>query len=131
MATHSGILPGKSHGQKSLVGYSPQGCKASDMTEQSTHLKIRDKRSIREDTLQDSIREKQACEFGGTDSWTPSSVIRLFSFSVVHKYACVGQTCSITECGKFAELWKLITIITKTFYNISLFMFILGWIFFH
>ena len=27
------ILPGKSHGQKSLVGYSPWGCKESDATE--------------------------------------------------------------------------------------------------
>ena len=27
------FLPGESHGQRSLVGYSPQGCKESDMTE--------------------------------------------------------------------------------------------------
>ena len=27
------LLPGESHGQKSLVGYSPQGCKELDMTE--------------------------------------------------------------------------------------------------
>ena len=27
------LLPGKSHGQRSLVGYSPWGCKESDMTE--------------------------------------------------------------------------------------------------
>ena len=27
MATHSSILVGKSHGQRSLVGYSPWGCK--------------------------------------------------------------------------------------------------------
>ena len=27
------FLPGKSHGQRSLVGYSPWGCKGSDMTE--------------------------------------------------------------------------------------------------
>ena len=33
MATHSSILPGKSHGQRSLVGYSPWGCKESDTTE--------------------------------------------------------------------------------------------------
>ena len=36
MATHSSILPGESHGQKSLTGYSPQGHKESDMTEQLT-----------------------------------------------------------------------------------------------
>ena len=35
MATHSSIhfLPGESHGQRSLEGYSPQGHKESDMTE--------------------------------------------------------------------------------------------------
>ena len=32
--THSSILDGKSHGQRSLVAYSPWGCKESDMTEQ-------------------------------------------------------------------------------------------------
>ena len=33
MATHSVLLPGKFHGLRSLVGYSPWGCKESDMTE--------------------------------------------------------------------------------------------------
>ena len=33
MATHSGILAGKSHGQRSLAGYSPWGRKELDMTE--------------------------------------------------------------------------------------------------
>ena len=28
------FLPGEFHGQRSLAGYSPRGCKASDMTEQ-------------------------------------------------------------------------------------------------
>ena len=32
IATHSVLLPRESHGQKNLVGYSPQGCKESDMT---------------------------------------------------------------------------------------------------
>ena len=31
MATHSSILPKKSHGQKSLAGYSPWGRKESNM----------------------------------------------------------------------------------------------------
>ena len=34
MATHSSTFPGKSLGQKSLVGYSPWGCEESDTTEQ-------------------------------------------------------------------------------------------------
>ena len=33
MATTPVFLPGKSHGQKSLVGYSLWGCKESDTTE--------------------------------------------------------------------------------------------------
>jgi len=30
-------LPGESHGQRSLAGYGPQGCKESDMTEATEH----------------------------------------------------------------------------------------------
>ena len=33
MATHSSILPGEFHGQRSLVGYSPWGHKEPDTTE--------------------------------------------------------------------------------------------------
>ena len=33
MATHSVFLPGKLHGQRSLVGYSPWDYKELDMTE--------------------------------------------------------------------------------------------------
>ena len=33
MATHSRVVPGESHGQRSLGGYSPQG-RESDTTEQ-------------------------------------------------------------------------------------------------
>ena len=34
------ILPGEFHGQGSLVGYSPQGLKESDTTEQLTHTRL-------------------------------------------------------------------------------------------
>ena len=40
------LLPGKSHGQRSLVGHSPWGCKESDTTEQlssDTHKKFSSK----------------------------------------------------------------------------------------
>ena len=33
MATHSNVLPGQSHGGRSLIGYSPRGRKESDTTE--------------------------------------------------------------------------------------------------
>ena len=40
-------LPGKFHGQRSLLGYSPWGCKESDMTEWLTHTyKKMDKKSL-------------------------------------------------------------------------------------
>ena len=43
IATHSSILAilpmGKSHGQRSLVGYSPQCCKELDMTEATQHAR--------------------------------------------------------------------------------------------
>ena len=32
-ATHSSILPGEFHGQRSVAGYSPWDCKELDMTE--------------------------------------------------------------------------------------------------
>ena len=37
MATYSSIVfvPGESHGQRSLAGNSPWGCKESDMTEET------------------------------------------------------------------------------------------------
>ena len=37
MAPTPVLLPRKSHGQRSLVGYNPWGPKESDMTEQLTH----------------------------------------------------------------------------------------------
>ena len=36
MVTHSSILPGEFHGQRSLVGYSPWGRKELDTAEQLT-----------------------------------------------------------------------------------------------
>ena len=38
MATHSSTLAGKSHGQSSLVGYSPWGHKELDTTEAAEHV---------------------------------------------------------------------------------------------
>ena len=38
MATHSNILAGEFHGQRSPVGYSPWGCKELDMTERLSNV---------------------------------------------------------------------------------------------
>ena len=40
MATYSSILPGEIHGQRSLVGYSPWGCKELDVTERLTLARL-------------------------------------------------------------------------------------------
>ena len=37
IATHSIFLSGEFHGQRSLVGYSPWGCKESYMAEETKH----------------------------------------------------------------------------------------------
>ena len=37
MAAHSSILPGESHGQRSLVGCSPWGLKELDTIEETSH----------------------------------------------------------------------------------------------
>ena len=39
MGTHSNILAWRIPWTRSLVGYSPRGCKESDMTERLTHMK--------------------------------------------------------------------------------------------
>jgi hypothetical protein len=46
------FLPGESHGQRSLVGYSPSVPKESDMTEHSTRAFIDSKRAIHSETAQ-------------------------------------------------------------------------------
>ena len=40
MATTVVFLPGESHGQRSLVGYSLQGRNESDMTEATEHARM-------------------------------------------------------------------------------------------
>ena len=49
------FLPGKSHGQRSLVGYSPWGCKESDTTEQLNHKQLSD--SVNKQDLHAIIKE--------------------------------------------------------------------------
>ena len=46
MATTPIFLPGGSHGQRSLMGYSPQGCKELDMTEMTEHTHTYTKKDL-------------------------------------------------------------------------------------
>ena len=53
MAPTPVFLPGKSHGQSSLAGCGPGGCKESDMTEHTEHLLfIKITQSISVNTIQ-------------------------------------------------------------------------------
>ena len=52
IATHSSFLPGDSHGQRSLAGYSPEGHKESDRTEGTQHIPTWEIRSITDDFIQ-------------------------------------------------------------------------------
>ena len=45
MAAHSSILAWRIQGQRSLAGYSPQGCKESDMTKATEHAHVHTVRS--------------------------------------------------------------------------------------
>ena len=58
------LLPGKSHGQMSMVGHSPWGCKESDTTEQKKKKKviIRD-RGYKDDTKMDVPRSYNYVHF--------------------------------------------------------------------
>ena len=40
MAPTPVLLPGKSHGRRSVVGYSPWGCKESDTTDQLHFIEV-------------------------------------------------------------------------------------------
>ena len=65
MATYSIILAVKSHGQRSLVGYSPWGGKESDMTE---HMYVHTKGTTGKKQCKD--RYKIACPLWRTLSRT-------------------------------------------------------------
>ena len=61
------------HGQRSLVGYSPWGCKESDMTEclsTSTHVS---RRSLSKSTQRDRVER----EVEGDSGWGGSTCIRV------------------------------------------------------
>ena len=59
MATHSTILPGKFHGHRNLVGYSPWGPRESDTTEWLTLLLLHRKEIANKDLLYSTANSTQ------------------------------------------------------------------------
>ena len=51
-------MPGKSHGQRSLLDYSPYGCKKSDTTEK-LNTQVQETQFIDEDTHRLKVREQK------------------------------------------------------------------------
>ena len=61
MANSPAFLPGKSHRQRSLAGYSPWGCKESETTEHTYH-RMENKREMEGQTLEViSVSQKPLC----------------------------------------------------------------------
>ena len=48
MGTHCSVLAGECHGQRSLLGYSPWGCKELNMTEVTDHKPAFSQADVRE-----------------------------------------------------------------------------------
>ena len=74
------FLPGESHGQRILAGYSPWGGKESDVTEQPTHTKIWKLRTRREEWLvPGSHRDEPRLWALSSWPWDSGSEITVFS----------------------------------------------------
>ena len=98
------FLPGEFHGQRSLPGYSPQGCKESDTTE--VIKQQQQQGSLNPSPAPVSVpsqrgygnfkvvpREEKDSKYGssGTISWTTQLIVLLVFFSMciwVHTYVC-------------------------------------------
>ena len=50
MATHSSTLPGKSHGQRSLVGCSPKSRKEFNTTETTQHMQYKESQCLNQES---------------------------------------------------------------------------------
>ena len=69
MATSSVFLPGKSHGQRSLVDYSPWGCKESDTTSDWAHTSTCMPHKIRRtQNFHDNLKGRQS-EMRNKERW--------------------------------------------------------------
>ena len=83
MATPPVLLPGKSHGQRSLVGYSPWGHEESDTTEQlhiqTSYIHLLSEtpswtqQTVHSNTLMSSGLHDSFCMISHTPAWATSS----------------------------------------------------------
>ena len=80
MATHSVFLPGKSHGQRSLAGYSPQGHKELDTTDHThTHTHMHLVSTLKKAPTLSGFRQARSLVSGRETSLCPGSSLWLLS----------------------------------------------------
>ena len=65
------FLPGESHGQRSLAGHSPWGCKESDKTEVTVHVHTHPVSQMRKLKLQQGKKLVQVTQYR-QQSWNPN-----------------------------------------------------------
>ena len=73
------LLPGKSHGQRNLVGYSPWGRKESDMTERLHFSSLPDQPQPQNGKNQQIKGKKKGKKIMGLETWLVIKHILLFS----------------------------------------------------
>ena len=99
------FLPGESHGQRSLAGHSPWGCKESDKTEVTVHVHTHPVSQMRKLKLQQGKKLVQVTQYR-QQSWNPnlnlSDSTPIFQNTVLHNlskytdiYVCVYEAVSV------------------------------------
>ena len=100
-------LPGESHGQRSLAGYSPWGCKESDMTEATEHActsfyyLFKQKRNALDDWRSSSENSEEQREARQSET-EPKSRLRIEFF--LRRYSCSN----LWHWGPPLEMQKLL-----------------------
>ena len=118
MATHSVLLPGKSHGWRSLVGCSPWGCQESDTTERlHFHFSLSWTGEGNGNPLQCSCLENSrdggawwAAVYGVTQSWTRLKQLSSSSSSILSSIVAVSIYIPTSSARLFPFLHTLSSI---------------------
>ena len=105
------FLPGESHGQRSLVGYSPWGCKESDMTEP---LNSNSKSFLSQSSPQVwlntepnlTVRDQKLCPQlpGKPDTCKGLAIAKMGGFPGGSD--CKESTCNVGDLGSIPELGR-------------------------
>ena len=113
MASYSVFLPGKSHGQRSCVGYGPWGLKESDMTEHVYTCKLSyNTKSIQPPSCFGQQWNNLVTLSCGLKKDFSLRLITMQTFHVIselhswlnHKCACCAE--AVPRCPKWTQSWR-------------------------